>query len=179
MTTQHLLFGSMLFSYMIPVLVIFWNYSGSNHNSISALFLQEHIRIIVLISMFAMGIFTLQYEYFRWCKLENEGNDGFPYEFGSPFIAVFFLLFGVFGCVLVDETNRIVHYSFAGIVYASILYFMGFFCIDFYFEYMYHIQWVLFVYTLFYFRTDIFWLEVLFLINFGLFYSYLHFQSNR
>jgi len=46
-------------------------------------------------------------------RTTNE-NDGSPDEIcGCPYIAIFFLLFSVFGCVLVDETDRTIHYSFA------------------------------------------------------------------
>ncbi len=161
---KNLLLSFMLFSYLLPILFVFYNYN-SNH-SVSNIICNNNCKNYILFFMFLMGIATLLYEY--------ERND-----FGSQII-ICILLIGLYGVIYINETNKI-HYFFAFLVFIAILGFMIRHCyltncdsillLSLYFEIF-----LLLVITIDINKNkNIFYSEIFYILNFAFFYLYIHF----
>jgi hypothetical protein len=151
----------MITSYMIPIVYVYCKYNGNK--SISNIICQEDC---IFISMIIMGIFTIFYE--------TQRNDI------TSLILIILLLLGIYGVILINE-NRNTHYLFASIVFISIIGFMinhynkidsKFLC------YILYIQIILMIITCINLKKNILYCEILLLLNFAIYYIYLH-QYNR
>lgn len=165
MKNQNILLLCMLLSYSITISYIYLNYF--NNNSISNIISNKNCNYKIFIFMFIMGIFTILYEIIR--------ND-----YKSLFI-ISFLLLGIYGIIYIDETNKF-HYLFATIIFLSIIFFM----IHHYYItnnnillYLLYLQILLLSITILSFGKKLFFLsEVFFILNFAIYYLYLHILSN-
>jgi hypothetical protein len=156
----------MLLSYSIPIIYIFYYYSKENQ-SVSSIINSEKCQKYIFTSMIIMGVFTILYEINRGCK------------FSLCFIST--ILFGIYGVILIKE-NKKIHYLFAGLVFIGIVLFMGMNC----YKYCYndnkeflklslYIQFILCIVLVVSMDKDIFFCEILLIINFAIFYLYLHY----
>ena len=166
---KDILLLCMLISYMIPILFIFLNYSCNN--SVSNIICKQEFKNIILTSMIIMGFFTILYELRRKDKLS--------------LVLVSLILFGIFGVICTNESINI-HYLFASIVFLSIVGFMINQCYknnknnkNKVLNFLLFIQCILLIATIINIQTNIFFLEVFFILNFAIFYLYLHFNSSK
>lgn len=165
---KNILLLCMLISYIIPIIFIFLNYSCNN--SVSNIICKQEFKNIILTSMIIMGFFTILYELRRKDKLS--------------LVLVSLLLLGIFGVICTNESINI-HYLFAGIVFLSIIGFMINQCCmnnkknksNKVLNFLLFIQSILLIVTIINIKTNIFFLEVFFILNFAIFYLYLHFNS--
>ena len=157
---SNILLLCMLLCYSIPILTIYFLYK--NNNSISNIICDSKCQSIIFDSMIAMGIFTIFYELERGSIVS--------------LILIILLLFGIYGVITINEKNKL-HYLFAFIVFISILIFMIYHC------YMTKstvlfilllIQLLFLTITIININKDIFYCEILYIVNFGLYYLVLH-----
>jgi hypothetical protein len=160
---SNILLLLMILSYSIPIIYIYLYYS--KNNSVSNIICNKNCRNIILISMLIMGFFTILYEINRNCNLS--------------LILMLLLLLGIFGVILFnkDDPN---HFVFAYIVFIAII---GFMINQVYTSNIRHYYILLFllilqilfaILTINNFKGNIFYYEVGFILNFALFYFYLH-----
>jgi len=125
--------------------------------------------------MLLMAGFTIAYEYQRcMCNLDSSL---------WSLIAIIILLIGIFGVILISEDNPI-HYIFAAAVFFAMLAFMT--------GHTYYVSSVTNGHLILYYAqllfmtitviglfqgTSIFIAEALFILNFAVFYVYLHFHT--
>lgn len=147
-----------LLCYSIPICIVYYDYNGNS--SVSNIISNQH-KYEILFFMILMGIGSILYEIQRGDKK-------------SCFL-ITLLLVSIYGLISINEES-IIHYCFAFLAFISILFFM-----------MRHalmhnnnilicsfvIELLLFLYLLIK-NDDIFLLEVLYIVNFCLFYLYLH-----
>ena len=162
----NFLLGFMLFSYLLPILFVFYNYNSNN--SVSNIICNNNCRNYILFFMFLMGIGTLLYEY--------ERNDFYSQ------IIIFILLSGLYGLIYINESHKI-HYFFAFLVFIAILFFMIRHCylkkcnsillLSLYFEIVALLVIMIDINK----NTNIFYSEIFYILNFAFFYLYLHFMK--
>ena len=157
--TNILLF-CMCICYCIPILHVYSNYNSND--SISSIICNENIKYIILYSILAMSIFTIQYELLR--------NNIYSV------VCIISLFIGIFGLILYNPTTYL-HYVFAFIAFISILGFMIIHCCVIDNNILYIIASIeiwLSIWIIITIWDDIFYNEVLFLFLFALFYLHLH-----
>ena len=140
-----------------------YNYT-SNNSVLCNIICDNKCKYYILVSMFLMGIGTLLYEL--------ERND----KYSQIIICV--LLIGIYGLIYVNETH-LIHYYFAFLVFSAILFFMIRHC------YLTNCNAILMsslylgIFTLFYIiiniNGNIFYGEIIYVLNFAFYYLYLHF----
>ena len=145
---------------------------GAIHTTCVPVFQTRHF---IAACMFVMAIFTVLYEHQRCEMYLNSARWSLS--------AIIVLLLGIFGVIYVPETNP-THYLFAGAVFLAIIGFMvGHTCHD-NLRLSDNIRLLLYAQILFMVLTvigvlqdaPIFAVEALFLMNFAVFYLYLHFN---
>jgi uncharacterized membrane protein len=107
-------------------------------------------------------------------------------------LSIIVILIGIFGVITVPETNELLHYTFAGAVFFSIVAFMVVHCSECksslqFAEYYSNLRILLYIQLLFLTITvigvvtsaPIFYIEVLFIVNFAVFYLYLHYITGQ
>ena len=161
---KDILLGLMMLAYIVPILYIYVTYSQDK--SVSGVIGNEKCNIIILISMLVMGYFTILYE------IERDVNNSIS------FICMALLLIGIYGVICIDEYNDM-HYVFAFLVFVSILGFMAYHsylntCSNL--NLLLCIQIILLVSTIVNMHDDFFYIEALFILNFAVFYLYLHYK---
>lgn len=109
MRIQHQLLTAMGFFYLIPILTVYSMYQ-TDTPSISCIICSDSIRTILLLSMTAMAVCTLFYERNRKDPIS--------------FVTIVLLLIGIGGVIMVKESSVIIHYSFAVLVFLSIILFL-------------------------------------------------------
>ena len=154
----------MLFSYLLPILFVYYNYNSNN--SLSNIICNNNCKNYILFFMFLMGSATLLYEY--------ERNDRITQ------IIICILLIGLYGLIYINETHKI-HYFFAFLVFIAILVFMIRHCyltncqsiliLSLYFEIVALLIIVIDINK----NNNIFYSEIFYILNFAFFYLYLHF----
>ena len=200
---QNTLLTLMLASYIAPITYVYYKYStavfGAGTRSISSiitsqepLFAHENdtggggggqcqplfqTRHFIAASMFVMAIFTIAYEYQRCIAL----------NIWWSLFAIVILLIGIFGVIYIPEQNW-THYIFAGSVFFAIVGFMTGHSIGSVTATDIHDNLRILLYAQFLFMlvtiigvihdTPIFIFEALFLVNFAVFYLYLHYCSS-
>ena len=157
---KNVLLSFMIFFYLFPILFVYYNYNYNN--SVSNVISVN--KCYIFIFMFFMGIATLLYEL--------ERNDKYSQ------IIIFLLLIGIYGVIYFNETH-IFHHNFAFLVFIVILFFMIRHC------YLTNCNAILIsslclqIFTLFYMliniNDNIFYGEIIYILNFAFFYLYLHF----
>lgn len=161
MNKKDILLGLMIISYLIPISYVYINYS-KNH-SVSNVIASKNCNNVLFYSMIIMGCFTLLYEL--------ERND---------FMSMLFivsLLIGIFGVITIYE-DKIQHYFFAGLVLISILGFMFNNCRLINCNLLYlllYLEIILLLTILINIKKNIFYSEFFFILNFAIYYLYLHF----
>lgn len=109
MQNQHLLLAGMALFYFIPIMIVSYSYHVQTP-SISSIICSDSIRILILISMTAMAVCTLIYE----------RNRADPISLATIII----LFIGIVGVILVKESSIFIHYTFAALVFLSIILFL-------------------------------------------------------
>ena len=163
---KNILLGLMLLAYLIPIVFIYLNYSKKNH-SLSNLLGDKKCNSIIFYSMLVMGYFTLLYE------IERNNI--------VSFILIFLLIIGIIGVLSVYEDKKI-HYLFASLVLFSILGFMYNHCYLTNCNKLHlslYIQVILMIIIIINIKANIFYSEIFFLINFAVYYLYLHYLDNH
>ena len=162
---KNFLLSFMLFSYLLPILFVYYNYNSNN--SLSNIICNNNCKNYILFFMFLMGSATLLYEY--------ERNDRITQ------IIICILLIGLYGLIYINETHKI-HYFFAFLVFIAILVFMIRHCyltncqsiliLSLYFEIVALLIIVIDINK----NNNIFYSEIFYILNFAFFYLYLHFM---
>ena len=150
----------MLLSYSITIFYIYLNYCCNS--SVSNIICNKNCRSIILFFISIMGFFTILYEK----KRKNI----------ISLILISLLLIGIYGVICINETKYI-HYLFAAIAFFSIILFMIHHSYltksNVLFKLLY-IQLILFIITIINLKGRIFFSEVAYILNFAIFYLYLH-----
>jgi hypothetical protein len=156
------LLSFMLFCFLITAYYIYINYNSNI--SVSNLICDPDYKYTVFCFMCLLGAGTLWYEF--------ERNDPFS------IVCICILLVGLYGLIYVNETNRL-HYIFASVVFLSILVFMMRHCYLTSGNKILLSSLVLEIILLFFIiqhiHQNIFYSEVLYILNFACYYLYLHF----
>lgn len=159
---KNVLLSFMLLCYIIPILIVYYN-SNSN-KSVSNIICNDNCKSYILFFMFLMGIGTLLYEFERDDKYSQ--------------ISIIVLLIGLYVLICVNETYTI-HYLFAFLVFTAILFFMIRQCYLTDCNTVLLTSLVLEILTLFFIiiniNKNIYYGEIVYILNFAFFYLYLHF----
>jgi hypothetical protein len=161
-TNDFLLF-LMLSFYLLPIIYVYIYYD--NNPSISNIISNDNSKYIILFFMILMGITTILYEYKR--------NDIYS------IIIISILLVSIYILIYFTE-DHILHYIFASIAFITILLFMIRHCCrecnqNCYILYMLLFIQILLLLLLIINKDDtIFLYETLYLLNFAMFYFYIH-----
>lgn len=162
MKKKDILLCLMIISYLVPIIYVYLNYSKKNH-SLSNLLNDEKCNSIMFYAIIIMGYFTLLYEFER-NNIES-------------LILIILIIIGIMGVLCVYEDKK-KHYIFAALVFFSIIGFMINHC---------HLTNCNFLHLIFYInlillgviiiniKGNIFYSEVFFIINFAIYYLYLHY----
>ena len=204
MNPMNSLLAFMLASYIVPIAYVYYKYTGSDREesstprSISSIITSHEAlftihdsimlgwaasvfqtRHFIAACMFVMAIFTVLYEHQRCEMYMNSAR--------WSLFAIVILLLGIFGVIYIPETNP-VHYIFAAAAFFAII---GFMTWHTYYEsssgpdpigdilrILLYAQILFMVITVIGVLQDapIFAVEALFLMNFAVFYVYLHFN---
>jgi hypothetical protein len=161
---QNFLFTSMIAIYSCVIYQVH-SYYTKNDESISSILKNTECNKTVFTCMTLMGVVTLLYELLR-CDVYS-------------FLFIFFLLYGIYGVIIYDYTN-IIHFFYCFVVFASILLFMYNHCLK-----LNHIILYLLLYiqeilcALIFLERNIMNCEIYLLLNFAIFYIYLHFVKDK
>ena len=202
MNPMNSLLALMLASYIVPIAYIYYNYAGFDREksatprSISSIITSQEplftindskmlgwaagvfqTRNFIAACMFVMAIFTVLYEHQRCEMYLNSARWSLS--------AIVILLLGIFGVIYIPETNP-THYIFASAAFFAIIWFMvGHTCnVHLTDPIGDNLRLILYAQILFMIVTvigvlqdaPIFAVEALFLMNFAVFYLYLHFN---
>ena len=161
---SDILLCSMLICYYNPIKIVYNNYY--NNYSISEIITKDNIKNDIFLWFILMGVFVLLYEFNR--------------NYISLLIIIL-LLIGIIGVIFTEEKKNIIccyHTFFASIAFLSINIFMIYYSYiksDDILFYLFLIQIVLIAFTLKNIKLKIFFYECFLLLNFFIFYLYLHF----
>ena len=191
---QTILLTFMLLAYIAPVAFVYYKYKLATYsaictrsissiitsqepffNDIAPLFQTRHF---IAVCMFIMAAFTIAYEYQRYVTQHTQWS----------MFAIVTLLIGVFGVIFIPENDQ-AHYVFAAAAFFAIVGFMtghtlcisatdtadihDILCILLYAQFLFMLVTVIGVLQ----DVAIFAVEVLFLLNFAVFYLYLHYHT--
>jgi len=163
---KHILLCLMIICYLLPIGYVYYNYNSNK--SVSNIICDDTCKYYILFFMGLMGIVTLLYE------LERD-------DIYSQ-ILISILLIGIYGLISINETNA-GHYVFASLVFISILLFMARHC--YLSEYniillsSILIALIALCMIIVNMNHDIFYGEIMYILNFAFFYLYLHFLQNK
>ena len=182
---QTILLTFMLVAYIAPVVFVYYKYkiaTDARTKSISSIITSQEplfatamfqTRHFIAASMFIMAVFTIAYEYQRCIAL----------NIWWSLFSIVILLIGIFGVIYIPEHDR-THYIFAGAAFFAIVGFMTAHtvCSDTVGDIHDNLRILLYAQFLFMLvtiigvihDTPIFIFEALFLVNFAVFYLYLH-----
>jgi hypothetical protein len=159
---KNVLLLLMIICYVLPIYYVYYYYNSNN--SISNIICNDNCKYYILFYMFLMGVCTLLYEL--------ERNDIYS------IFCVSLLVIGIYGLICVNETN-IIHYIFAFLVFTSILFFMMRHCYLFYCNIILlsslFLEILALLFIIINIRKNIFYGEVIYILNFAFYYLYLHF----
>ena len=157
---KNILLSLMLISYLIPILYVYFNYSAESP-SVSNIICKKDCQRAIMLGMISMGIFTICYEIHR--------KDMYS------LLWIICVLIGIYGVIFINENNDI-HYFFAFLVFFCILGFMRHHCRRnkdckvLYTLLILQLLLLPFLMHCDYFITS----EILLIVNFAVFYLYLH-----
>ena len=165
-TIPNILLLCMIVSYCNPIKIVYDNFN--NNYSISEIITNDNIKYNIFFWAILMGSFTILYEFSR------------NY---TSLIIILFLLLGIIGVVFTKEEHIIFcyHTFFAIIAFLSINIFMichAYHKSDSILYCFFLIQILLLILTLKNIKIQIFFYECMLLLNFFIFYIYLHFIEN-
>jgi hypothetical protein len=162
MVNKNFLLVTALIIYFFPIIYTFNCYD--NNNTISSIISNEKNKNIILFFMLLMGIAIILYEHKR--------NNIYS------LITISVLLLSIYGLIYFSE-GHIFHYIFSFTAFISILFFMCIICNNnktcYIIIILLFIQIILFVVLLKECSDNIFLYEVFYLLNFAIFYLYVHF----
>jgi hypothetical protein len=151
----------MIICYLLPILYVYYNYNSNG--SISNIICDNNCKYYILFFMFLMGIGTLLYEV--------ERNDVYSLIFIS------LLLIGIYSLICINETH-IIHYFFAFFVFIVILCFMIRHCYltdcNIILLSSLLLEILILLYITININKNIFYGEILYILNFAFYYLYLH-----
>lgn len=207
----------MILSYSVPIMYVYYKYcncggDGSTVTSVSSIITSNDTvvqfspspalaltsRHILIGCMSLMTIFTLLYEYHRdyyaatAAATDAAATHAVVCNKHLSILSITIILIGIFGVITVPESNELLHYTFAGAVFFSIVAFMVVHCSECkstlqFAEYYSNLRILLYIQLLFLTITiigvvtsaPIFYIEVLFIVNFAVFYLYLHYITGQ
>lgn len=165
---KNLLLLFMVICYVLPIYYVLNNYNSNN--SVSNIICDDNDKYYILFFMFLMGIGTVLYEF--------ERNDIYSQIF------IYLLLISIYGLIYINE-NYTIHYIFAFIVFITILFFM----IRHYYltscniilslSLFFEIFLFLYIIINICYSENIFYGEIIYILNFAFYYLYLHFIDNN
>ena len=150
----------MIISYLVPILYVYFHLEGGGTPSVSHVISKKECQQAIMVGMISMGIFTICYEINR--------KDTYS------LIWIICVLVGIYGVIFINENNNI-HY-FAFLVFFGILGFMRHHCRRnkdcnvLYTLLILQLLLLPFLMNCNYFITS----EILLIVNFEVFYLYLH-----
>ena len=149
------------FCYLTQVLFVYYMYNCNKN--VSSIICNKNYKYFFLFFTLFMGLGAVLYEY--------ERNDLYS------LILVIILFIGLHGLIYIDETHKI-HYVFTCSVFICMLFFMIIHCylkeFDIILSLSLFLEIVMLLYTLRHFDKNIFFTEVVSILNFAFFYFYLH-----
>ena len=152
----------MIICYLVPICYVYYNYNFNN--SVSNIICNDNCKHHILFFMLLMGIGTMLYEL--------ERNDRY-----SKFL-IGTLLIGIYGLIWVNETNNI-HYFFALLAFIAILFFMMRHCYltdcNLILLSSLFLQIFMLLFIIININENIFYGEIVYILNFAFYYLYLHF----
>lgn len=155
----------MIFCYIAPILYVYYN--NTDHNSISTIICDENCKHMILFFMVLMGVGTVLYELERDDPIST--------------ILISLLLISIYGLICINEKN-IIHYIFAFVAFITILCFMFRHAEDVLFILLL-IEVALALYIVFHMKSNgtkhdkyFLWSEIAYVVNFAIYYIYLHFR---
>ena len=160
---KNILLGFMIMVYLIPIIYIYYYYN--QNKSVSNIICDSKCRKNILFFMVIMGLLAILYEI--------ERNDNIS------LILIITILIGIYGVIFINEKKK-THYLFATIVFLSIIGFMIRNCYRIRCNFLYlllFIQIILLFTTIINIKGNIFYSEVFFILNFALYYLYLHYTE--
>lgn len=161
MNIKNVLLLCMLLSYSFPICYIYLKYL--DNKSVSSIICNEDNKNKILAFMIIMGIFTILYEMKRHDPISLS--------------VIVLLLLGIYGSINVNEKNKF-HYLFATIGFLSIIVFMihhsrkiknNVLALSLYIQFM-----LLFATIIYFGKKAFFTVEVFYILNFAIYYLYLH-----
>ena len=162
MMNKNTLLAFMITCYLVPICYVYFTYNSNT--SVSNIICNDDCKHYILFFMLLMGIGTLLYEF--------ERNDTYSQ------IAISILLIGIYGLIYVNEKNKI-HYIFAGLAFMAILFFMIRHCYVIGCNSILLSSLILEILVLFIILSNIneniFYGEIVYILNFAFYYLYLHF----
>jgi hypothetical membrane protein len=148
--------------YLFPIIYVYIYYD--NNSSISNIISNEKSKYIILFFMLLMGIVIILYEYYR----KN--------IYSLVLISV--LLLSIYGLIYFNE-GHVYHYIFSCIAFISILLFMCIISSNIkncnILIILLLIQIILFIFIVKEYNNNIFLYETFYLLNFAIFYLFIHF----
>jgi len=152
----------MLLCYLIVIILVYNFYNNSC--SISNIICNDECKNIILLFLLLMGIGAILYEIERDDKIS--------------LILIILLLIGIYGLISINEKNKI-HYIFAFFVFIIILLFMirHFYKKDrdFIVSFSLLLEILILINIILNIEGNIFLSEIIYILNFAIFYLYLHF----
>lgn len=159
---KNVLLLFMLICYLLPIFYVYVYYDSNT--SISNIICNEKLKYYILFFMWLMGIGTILYEL--------ERKDIYSQIF------MYLLLIGIYVLIYVNE-NNIIHYVFAFLSFIVILFFMLRHCYlkdcNIILLSSLLLEFLILLYIVKNINKNIFYSEILYLLNFAFYYLYLHF----
>ncbi len=158
---SNLLLLLMICFYLIPIFYVYINYKFNK--TLSSIICNNNCKNYVLFFMSLMSITTILYEY--------ERNDI------CSLIMLFILFIFTFTLIYIDETY-IIHYISAFLVFIIILFFMTRHCYlqnNIILLLLLILEIILFILIIINIKTNIFYIEIAYLVIFAVYYLYLHY----
>lgn len=159
---KNVLLSFMILCYLSPILFVYYNYNSND--SVSNIICNNNCKNYILFFMVLMGLGTVLYELERddiYCQL-----------------IIGTLLIGIYGLICINETYTI-HYFFAFLVFIGILFFMIRQCYlnncDTILISSLYLEIIVLFYIIINLNDNIFYGEIVYILNFAFFYLYLHF----
>lgn len=164
-TYRNILLILMIIVYLIPINYIYYNFKLEK--SLCSIITNSKYKTQIFFYMLIMGIITILYEV--------ERNDN------KSLLIIILLLIGIYG-IITTKRKSFIHYIFSAIVFFSILVFMALYCWRKNNIILYLLG-ILEILILISIRKNIngniFYQEAAFVINFAIFYIYLHYIESK
>jgi hypothetical protein len=169
---HDVILACMLLSYSLPITLVYYKYS--QHNSISSIVCDNDNKYYIFGCMFCMGLLSIMYEVHRGDLVS--------------LCLILGLLIGIYGVICVKD-GHVIHNIFAAVAFSSILGFMiyhSLFVCDIGLNCILLVQMVLALWMFYILYNDgdghessFFFVEVAIVLNFALFFIYLHLFDER